>query len=78
MNFFIPKNDYLSTVSGLPVNGQFTNFILFVIQLYTTIIVITILNMLLLLIASWGLLLIFRMLGIPWVDGTTKGFIDRK
>ena len=25
----------------------------------------------------WALLVVFRVLGIPWLDGTTKGFVNR-
>jgi len=25
----------------------------------------------------WALLVVFRVMGIPWLDGTTKGFVNR-
>jgi len=77
MNFLLPPN-YMMLIAALPPEKQLTGFLWLMLQLYTTVFIMTILNVALILTIVWGGLLICRLLGIPWVDGTTKGFINRE
>jgi len=69
--------DYYSKVAHLEGFDLIINMIWFIITMYATMIVFIILQALLVASICWSALLICRMLGIPWLDGTTKGFINR-
>lgn len=53
------------------------SFLVFIIKFYLMMFVFILLNTLLMSGFVWSLLFICRALNIPWVDGTTKGFIKR-
>ena len=69
--------DYYSHVAHLEGFELIINMIWFIITFYASMIVFIIMNALLTAAICWSLLFIFRLLGIPWLDGTTKGFINR-
>ena len=68
--------DYYTQFSSLGLN-PILSFLLFVVQFYIFLFIFIILNALLTACFCWSLLVIYRILGIPWIDGTTKGFINR-
>ena len=49
-----------------------------VFYFYISFAVYMLINALITATMIWSLLLICRLLGLPWIDGTTKGFIDRE
>jgi hypothetical protein len=57
---------------------SFKDIVMFLIQFHVLLIVYMVMNIAVLVAVSWSLLFVFRALGIPWVDGTTKGFLNRK
>jgi len=48
-----------------------------VFYFYLTMTVFMVFHILFMIGFVWGLLILCRLLGIPWVDGTTKGFKNR-
>jgi NADH:ubiquinone oxidoreductase subunit 3 (subunit A) len=73
----LPSTDYLTTFTSIG-GDPFLGFFYFLMQFYGLMIIFIILNSILLLALTWSFLVICRLLGIPWVDGTTEGFINRK
>jgi len=49
-----------------------------VFYFYLTLSIYMLINMVITATIIWILLLLYRLLGIPWFDGTTKGFINRE
>ncbi len=74
---FLNMPDYLSHAS-LDFWQAGWQFLQFVVFFYFSLFVVILLNFLIVAVVSWGLLMVFRLLGKPWVDGTTKGFINRR
>jgi hypothetical protein len=62
--------------SALP-DHNFLTIVLFILKFYVTMFIFMALNVAFMVGSVWGLLLICRALGIPWIDGTRKGFINR-
>lgn len=62
--------------SMLP-DHNFLTIMAFIFKFYLTMIIFMAMNILIMVSSVWGLLIICRLLGIPWVDGTKKGFINR-
>ena len=75
MNRLVP--DYFTMIQGSDLN-PILGFLWFVIQLYGTMIIFVALNALLTAAIFWFLLIVCRFLGIPWIDGTTEGIINRR
>ena len=75
---FLHVPDYLSKYQHLTGFDAIIQFIWFTITLYSTMIIFLFLNALLTATLMWSMLLICRVLGIPWIDGTTKGFLNRR
>ena len=75
---FLNIPDYYSSVENLQGFDLIVNIIWFLITFYGTMILFIILNALLMVSICWSMLLICRLFGLPWVDGTTKGFINRE
>ena len=69
--------DYYTMVQQAYPDNPIWGFLVFALQFHIFMILYIIVNMLLTAGICWGLLIIFRILGIPWLDGTTKGFINR-
>jgi len=65
--------DYLSAMQDPSV----FNIMIFIIKFYSMMIVFMILNVLFMVSFVWSLLIICRIIGLPWIDGTTKGFVNR-
>ena len=57
---------------------SFKDIVMFLIQFHLLLIVYMIMNIAVIVVFSWLLLFVFRALGIPWIDGTTKGFVNRR
>lgn len=62
--------------SALP-DHNFLTIVMFLLKFYITMFIFMALNIALMVSSVWALLIVFRLLGIPWLDGTTKGFINR-
>lgn len=58
-------------------NPSFFEVMDFILIFYFHMFVFMVLNILFTIGFVWGLLILCRLLGIPWVDGTTKGFKNR-
>lgn len=62
--------------SALP-DHSFLAIIGFIFKFYLTMFIFMAMNILIMVTSVWGLLIVYRILGIPWIDGTTKGLINR-
>lgn len=69
---FLPP-DYLATLN----NPSLLDVILFLIKFQIIMFTYIILNGLCIAGIVWWMLFFCRFTGIPWIDGTTKGFINR-
>lgn len=49
-----------------------------IIRFYALMIIYMFFNTVIMAGLVWNLLFICRLFGIPWVDGTTKGFVNRR
>ena len=58
-------------------NPDIMSVMVFIIKFYSMMFVFMILNVAMTISFVWSLLIICRALRIPWIDGTTKGFINR-
>lgn len=65
--------DYLSYMQ----DPNLLDIMLLVVKFYAMMIVFMFMNVVCMVGFVWNLLFICRFLGIPWIDGTTKGFIKR-
>jgi len=65
--------DYLSYMQDPTI----FDIMAFVVKFYSMMFVFMVLNVAFMVSSIWALLIVFRVLGIPWLDGTTKGFINR-
>jgi hypothetical protein len=65
--------DYLGHLQDPTV----TDVLLLMVKFNTIMIAYMAINVLYMVGFVWWLLFICRLLGIPWVDGTTKGFVNR-
>lgn len=74
---FLDIPDYYSQLSHLTGFEFFWNMVIWMVSFYATMILFIILNALLTAAFCWSLLFVFRFFGIPWLDGTTKGYINR-
>lgn len=70
--------DYYSMVQKTYPGNQFIGFLIWALQFQILMIFYIIINVIFTATVLWGLLIIFRILGIPWLDGTIKGFINRE
>ena len=70
--------DYFSAVQQAYPGNEFVGFLIWAVQFQIFMIIYILVNVLLTAGLLWGLLIIFRILGIPWMDGTTKGLINRE
>lgn len=62
--------------SALP-DHNFLIIVAFILKFYATMFIFMVLNVAFMVSSVWALLIICRVLGIRWIDGTTKGFINR-
>ena len=74
---FLDVPDYLSQAPVGMLPGLL-HLLWFVVSFYVSMFVFLLMNTLLVAGVVWSLLITCRMLGIPWVDGTTSGFLNRK
>lgn len=65
--------DYLSYIQDPTI----FDIMAFVVKFYLMMFVFMVLNVAFMVASIWALLIVFRILGIPWLDGTTKGFVNR-
>ncbi len=72
--FNVLPPDYLGQLQEPSVLGVFG----LVLNLYSLLILSVIMNAILMSGTVWWMLFICRFLGIPWIDGTTKGFVNRR
>ena len=75
MNILPP--DYLTAIQQAYPDSPILGFFVFALQFHIFMILYIIVNTLIMAGMLWGLLAMFRLLGITWFDGTTKGFIKR-
>lgn len=75
---FLDVPDYYTPMAHLEGLDFFINMVLFIVSFYGTMIVFIILNALLTAAVCWSMLIICRLLGIRWIDGTNKGYINRE
>ena len=72
----LPTN-YIEMIRQANPGNEIMGFIVFALQFQIFMVIYIIINILLTISMCWGMLVVFRILGIPWLDGTTKGFIKR-
>lgn len=70
---FLPP-DYLKALN----NPSLIEVILFLIKFQLITFIGVILNVLFMSGVVWWMLFFCRFTGIPWIDGTTSGFINRR
>lgn len=68
--------DYMTQMQSSGFSG-ILGCALFLVLFYLHMFVAFLINLSILLSMSWGALVLCRLFGIPWTDGTTKGFINR-
>ena len=73
---FLNMPDYLSANSFTGLEFVLQLF-WFVIYLYFSLFLCILMNTIIILSVSYSLLIVYRTLGIPWIDGTTKGIFNR-
>lgn len=69
---FLPP-DYIAAMN----NPSLLDVLLFLIKFQVIMAVSVLFNALLMMGVIWWMLFFCRFTGIPWIDGTTKGFINR-
>jgi hypothetical protein len=65
--------DYVSLVT----DQHLLYFIAWLVTFYLGIIIFILINVIFTCILLYSILIIFRILGIPWLDGTTRGVFRR-
>jgi hypothetical protein len=72
-SYMLPP-DYWSQMQ----NPDIMSVMVFIVKFYSMMFVFMVLNVAMTVSFVWSLLIICRVLRIPWIDGTTKGFINRE
>ena len=70
--------DYASTIQHLSGTDYFLGLVTWLTKFYLLMGITIILNAIIISLFFWSMLLICRIFGIKWLDGTTKGFINRE
>ena len=69
--------DYVASYAHLGPLEFIVNMMVWVVCFYLSLLIVMLLQLVLLLVIVYGLLALHRLLGLPWVDGSTKGFVKR-
>lgn len=75
---FLSVPDYVNALGANTTYEIIANFVLWMLAFYGSMILFMALNMILIIIVSYSMLIVCRLFGIPWVDGTKSGYFNRK
>ena len=73
----LPPDNY-GLIQNLPIFEQILSFMFWLVKFYGIMFLCIVIQSMILIVPCWTLLVLCRLFGLTWIDGTKKGYLNRE